>query len=201
MNLSDKILKCRRQLKLSQEELANKLYISRQAVSRWENGTALPDAQNILQLSRLFGVSTDYLLNDNLDEPDSVEAPAKPKKKLSVLQIVLLALGSPIWVSLLIACAATLLSLYISLWAIIVSLWAVFGALIGSGLGGLICGAYFIFSGSTLNGAAVLGLSLVCFGLAIFMFYGCRALSKRTIILTKKAVLLIKSRFTKGDAL
>ena len=40
------------------------MYVSRQAISRWENGTALPDANNILQLSKLFNVTTDYLLNE-----------------------------------------------------------------------------------------------------------------------------------------
>ena len=48
-----------------QEDLAEKLDVSRQAISRWESGTAMPDANNILQLSKLFGVTTDYLLNDD----------------------------------------------------------------------------------------------------------------------------------------
>ena len=67
MNLSDKIIKLRRVHDWSQEDLAEKLNVSRQAISRWENGTALPDAQNILQISKLFGVTTDYLLNDNYE--------------------------------------------------------------------------------------------------------------------------------------
>ena len=50
---------------MSQEDLAEKLDVSRQAISRWESGAAMPDANNILQLSKLFGVTTDYLLNDD----------------------------------------------------------------------------------------------------------------------------------------
>ena len=65
MKLSDKIIKLRKANGWSQEDLAEKLYVSRQAISRWENGTALPDANNILQLSKLFNVSTDYLLNED----------------------------------------------------------------------------------------------------------------------------------------
>ena len=65
MQLSDKLVSLRRSLGLSQEELAEKLNVSRQAVSRWESGTAMPDAANLLQLSKLFGVSADYLLNDD----------------------------------------------------------------------------------------------------------------------------------------
>lgn len=64
MHLSEKILLLRKQQGLSQEALAEQLGVSRQAVSRWETGSALPDAGNLLQLSRLFGVTTDSLLCD-----------------------------------------------------------------------------------------------------------------------------------------
>ncbi|MCI8789758.1 MAG: helix-turn-helix transcriptional regulator [Lachnospiraceae bacterium] len=57
MTLSEKILDLRKQQGMSQENLAEKLGVSRQAVSRWEVGSALPDASNIRQLSRLFGVT------------------------------------------------------------------------------------------------------------------------------------------------
>jgi transcriptional regulator with XRE-family HTH domain len=65
MKLSDKIIGLRKSNGMSQEDLAEKLNVSRQAISRWESGTAMPDASNILQLSKLFGVTTDYLLNDD----------------------------------------------------------------------------------------------------------------------------------------
>ncbi len=64
MNIAEKIIQLRKANGWSQEEFAEKLDVSRQAISRWENGTALPDAQNVLQISKLFGVTTDYLLND-----------------------------------------------------------------------------------------------------------------------------------------
>ena len=62
MNLADKILELRKKRGLSQEELADVLNVSRQTISRWEVGTALPDAINLVQLSKVFEVSTDYLL-------------------------------------------------------------------------------------------------------------------------------------------
>ena len=65
MTFPEKLLDLRKQANLSQEALAEKLNVSRQAVSRWESGAALPDATNLLQLSRLFSVSIDYLLNDD----------------------------------------------------------------------------------------------------------------------------------------
>ncbi len=67
MKMPDKIIKLRKENGWSQEDLAEKLDVSRQAISRWENGTALPDAQNILQISKLFNVTTDYLLNDDYE--------------------------------------------------------------------------------------------------------------------------------------
>lgn len=72
MRLSDKIVKLRKTNGLSQEELAEKLNVSRQAISRWEGATAQPDATNILQLSKLFGVTTDYLLNDEYESDNDL---------------------------------------------------------------------------------------------------------------------------------
>ncbi len=76
MKLSKKILELRKQHGMSQEDLAERLGISRQAISRWESGTVLPDSANVLQLSKLFGVTTDYLLNDDYmynNEPIKVQ--------------------------------------------------------------------------------------------------------------------------------
>ena len=74
MKLSDKIIKLRKAYGWSQEDLADELNVSRQAISRWENGTALPDAQNVLQISKLFGVTTDYLLNDDYESDRDIPA-------------------------------------------------------------------------------------------------------------------------------
>lgn len=82
MKLSEKILNLRKARNMSQEELAEQLGVSRQAVSRWEVGSALPDASNILQLSKLFGVSADYLLND--DYKGEAPAPIKCKTVSSI---------------------------------------------------------------------------------------------------------------------
>lgn len=72
MKLHDKIIKLRKDKGWSQEDLAEKLYVSRQAISRWENGSALPDAQNVLQISKLFNVTTDFLLNDDYESDNDI---------------------------------------------------------------------------------------------------------------------------------
>lgn len=68
MTLADKIIEERKKKGWSQEELAYKLEVSRQAVSKWESAGSVPDLQRIIQLADLFGVSTDYLLRDNGQE-------------------------------------------------------------------------------------------------------------------------------------
>ena len=73
MNLADKIIEERKKNGWSQEELANKLGVSRQAVSKWESSGSIPDLQRILQMSELFGVTTDYLLKDEIEEEQQNE--------------------------------------------------------------------------------------------------------------------------------
>ena len=85
MKLQDKIFMLRIRNEWSQEELAEKMNVSRQAISRWENGTALPDAQNILQLSKLFNVTTDYLLNDEYESDGDIPAVQSAKKETEEL--------------------------------------------------------------------------------------------------------------------
>ena len=66
-----------------------------------------------------------------------VKERVKPKRKMSAWEIVLLALGSPIWLSILIAIFAVVLSVYIVLWSVVISLWAVEGSFIGCAVGGV----------------------------------------------------------------
>lgn len=66
--LSEKIMILRKQKGWSQEQLAEQLGVSRQAVSKWESGASVPDLDKILNLSNLFGVCTDYLLKDEIEE-------------------------------------------------------------------------------------------------------------------------------------
>lgn len=73
MILADKIIENRKRNGWSQEELADKLGVSRQSVSKWESAQAVPDMKKILQLSEIFGVSTDYLMKDEIETADRTE--------------------------------------------------------------------------------------------------------------------------------
>lgn len=82
MNLAEKILNLRKQNSLSQEQLADKLGISRQSISKWESEQSVPELDKIVRLSEIFEVSTDYLLKnieDSLDE----KYPNNNDKKMS----------------------------------------------------------------------------------------------------------------------
>ena len=82
MIFADKLIALRKKEGWSQEELAQQLNVSRQSVSKWEGAQSVPDLDKIVQLSRIFGVSTDYLLKDELEEQEpapglSVESPRR----------------------------------------------------------------------------------------------------------------------------
>ena len=80
MKLHDKIYELRKKEGLSQEALAEKLGVSRQSVSKWETGEATPEVSKLLSLSKLFGVTTDYLLDDESAEKLQ-EAEAEEEKE------------------------------------------------------------------------------------------------------------------------
>lgn len=71
MILADKITDLRKKNGWSQEELAGKLGVSRQSVSKWESAASIPDLDKIMKLSELFGVSTDYLLKDSIEPKEN----------------------------------------------------------------------------------------------------------------------------------
>ena len=72
MILADKIIEQRKKNGWSQEELAEKMDVSRQSISKWESAQSVPDMGRIVRLSQLFGVSTDYLLKDELEFAERV---------------------------------------------------------------------------------------------------------------------------------
>lgn len=79
MKLNEKIAYYRRDKKLSQEELAAQVGVSRQAVSKWELGEASPDVNKLLALAKAFGVTTDHLLDEGA-EPERSAPPAQPRE-------------------------------------------------------------------------------------------------------------------------
>ena len=81
MTLGEKLQRLRKARGMSQEELAARMGVSRQAVSRWELNIALPDTENVVRLSELFGVTTDYLLKEREAEENPSPEPGIPASK------------------------------------------------------------------------------------------------------------------------
>lgn len=122
----------------------------------------------------------------------------RPKKQPATWVILLLVLGSPLWLPLLIAAAAVVLSLYASLWAVLISLWSAFAAIVGSAVGGALGGAVLAAVGHGMTGLGLFGAALVCAGVSIFAFQGCKALTLATLHMTRAAVHGTKHRLIKG---
>lgn len=81
MTLGEKILYCRKRLGLSQEALAERLGVSRQAVSKWETGEAVPELGKLVLLSKAFGVTTDWLLSEEEAPQQAESQPAQPRQE------------------------------------------------------------------------------------------------------------------------
>ena len=76
MTFGEKLQKLRTRAGLSQDQLAKLLDVSRQAVSKWERNEAMPEVEKLVRISRQFGVSTDYLLLEELEEPETANTTA-----------------------------------------------------------------------------------------------------------------------------
>lgn len=90
--MKDRINLLRKKMGLSQEELANKIGVSRQAVSKWESGQSMPDLDKIIALSDLFGVSTDYILKGTDVSYDEGTLNAESSKKIMISGAIIFAL-------------------------------------------------------------------------------------------------------------
>ncbi len=123
----------------------------------------------------------------------------KSKRALRAWEIVLIAVGSPIWLSLIVAAFAVVLSIYATLWSVVISLWSVFAALVGSAIGGVASGILFVCLGNTAAGLAMISAGLVCAGLSVLSFFGCLAATKGSAWLTKHIAVGIKKLFIKKE--
>lgn len=94
MTLHEKIYELRKKNGLSQEALAESLGVSRQSVSKWETGEATPEVNKLLSLSKLFGVTTDYLLNDETEE-ENVSETAKNEMPSSDFEVTSVSESTP----------------------------------------------------------------------------------------------------------
>ena len=168
---------------LPQDEIEERLsFYSEMIDDRMEEG--LPEAEAVAAAGSVEEIAAQAVADIPLAK--LAKERIRPKRRLRALEIVLLVLGAPLWLSLGIAAVAVGAALYVSVWAVIVSFWAVFAAFGVSAAGGAVLGA-------------VLAAGIVCAGLGIFSFFGCRAASKGVLVLTKNAALRLKGRFVRKE--
>ncbi len=174
--------------------------------------------EDIAQSISFYGELIDDRIEDGMSEEDAVadvgspeeiaaqilsEIPLsklvkekiKPSRRLRAWEIVLLSVGSPIWLVLLIVSLAVLISLCAVLWSLVVLVWAVGVALVGAFLLGIAALVLLCMHGSVGAGLVIFGLGVFCAGLAVFLWFGAMAATKGAWWLSKKTPFWIKSLF------
>ena len=122
-----------------------------------------------------------------------------PKRKLRAWEIVLVVLGSPIWLTIAVSLAAAFFAIFASLWAGIVSVWAAELSVAVCGLAGVLFSFFLVGTGSVYQGLLLLGVGLFCAGLSYFGFFLCKWLSVLLAKLCKAFLLFVKSLFVEKE--
>lgn len=172
-------------------------YYKEMLEDRIEEGMAEEDAVNAM--GPLGEIVSQILMETSL--PKLVKAKAKSQRALRIWEIILLILGSPVWMPLLLAVILIVLSLYLVLWSIIVSLYAIDFSFAAAGIGGILGAFFMIFTGFPTQALFFFGTGLVCAGLAVLLFWGFYQITRQILRLSKKIMIWVKSWFIrKGNA-
>ena len=156
MTLGEKLQRLRRERTMSQEELAAQITVSRQAISKWELDESVPDIANVVQLSQVFGVSTDYLLLDDAAPQPAQPVPAQREKQEGTAKVLYVGSVFFVVIGVLVGFAG---------WNDVQTMEAVIGAMIVQAVG---VAAYFI--GRMLFGTAPpLAVDFINLSAALFM--------------------------------
>ncbi len=192
---------------LPKQELTERLiFYSEMIDDRIEEGFSEEEA--VASVGTVDEIVVQTLTENSYNEP--LKEKKKPKKQLKSWQTVLFWVGSPIWFSLAVAGLAVVFSLavaglavafslYLVTWAVIVSFWAVFGAMIGCAFAGVVSAIILTCTGAPMTGVVMLAAGLVCGGLSVFLFYGCKGALQSAIWLTKKIPSWLKNGFKKKE--
>lgn len=182
---------------LPQEEIKKSLdYYSEMIDDRIEDG--MTEEQAVAEIGSVEDAVSQILSEQSLGK--LVRAKVKPSRALRGWEIVLLILGSPLWLPLILAALAVFLSFYLVIWAVIITLYAVDLAFGISGIAGLIGAVMLLTMGRPMQLLMLLGIGLVLIGLTVLLFFAFTLLARAILLLSKKFLLCIKSMFIKkGD--
>ena len=177
---------------LSPEDLSERLAFYSEAIDdRLEDG--LTEEEAVAQLGAI-----EDIIKKILGDAPAVVA-VKEKRRVNPLMIVLLVLGSPLWLSLLLAAFSVVISLFASVWSAVVALWAA-DVSVATGVVGCLAGGIMLFvRGNVAGGFAAIACMLFCAGFSILGFYGCLYTTKGTAWLTEKSFLWIVGLFKRKE--
>ncbi len=170
-------------------------FYSEMIADRMEDGISEEEA--VAQIGPVESVAEQIISEYPLTK--LVRERVKPKRKLRAFEIVLIILGSPVWLPLLISAAAILFSLYVCLLSAMFVIWSIFGSFVVTAIAGIVGGLVCSVSGNFWSGAALFGAGIALAGISILFFYVCRICDKGISLLTRKFVLWIKNLFMKKE--
>lgn len=177
---------------LPSEEVEERLNFYSEMISdRIEDG--IPEEEAVAAIGTVDEVAEQILA----DIPLSciVKQKLKKRRNLGALEITLLAIGSPLWISLLAALFAVVISLYATVWSVVASLWACFASFVVFSFACLGFGVFSLFTGNGFFGVLSISYGIFLSGISIFAFFLCLAATKGSAYLMKKSLLLIKKLF------
>ena len=193
MNKQEFLFKLRKGLHgLPQNDIEERLtFYSEMIDDQMEEGTTEEDA--------VSGIGTvDEIVSQAVAETSLsrlVKEKVRSKRTFRVWEIILLILGSPIWLSLLIAVIAVIFAVYVTVWSVIVTLWAAELSLAAGAFCGVLSSVILFVQVNVTAVIAMIGAGIACAGLSIFLFFGCKETTKGLLFLTKKMISGIKSIF------
>lgn len=124
---------------------------------------------------------------------------AKPSRTLRVWEIVLLALGSPVWASLLLAAACVFFSVYILIWSLVLVIYCVSVSFAAGAVSGAAGSIMLLFMGNPLSALLFFGAGLICAGITVFMFFASKDITVAIAELSKILLIKIKSMFLRKE--
>lgn len=124
---------------------------------------------------------------------------AKPSRTLRVWEIVLLALGSPVWASLLLAAACVFFSVYILIWSLVLVIYCVSVSFAAGAVSGAAGSIMLLFMGNPLSALLFFGAGLICAGITVFMFFASKDITVAIAGLSKMLLIKIKSMFLRKE--
>lgn len=171
-------------------------YYSEMIDDRMEDG--LSEEEAVAALGPVGEICSQILAETPLSR--LVKEAVRPKRKFRVWEIILLVLGSPVWVPLMAAALIVVVTVYLSIWAVLLSLYAADLAGAVAGLAGVVTLFRMLSIGQIAEGILFLGGGMVCIGLAILLFFGFNQLTKGLVWVTKRCLLALKGCFVRKEA-